>query len=126
VLVLGSAAVLAIRERTVLRKGEALPGISLGQAVRTREFALLYASLVLSCVGVFIPMVHLGPYAQDLGYSEAQGVALVSFIGLGSLLGRFTIGPFADRLGRRASLAAMYAGLGALLLLWWAAKSYAL
>ena len=35
-------------------------------------------------------MVHLSPYAQDAGYSEAQGVTLVSLIGLGSLLGRFT------------------------------------
>jgi len=71
-----------------------------------------------------VPMVHLGPYAQDAGYSEAQGVALVSLIGLGSLLGRFAVGPFADRLGRSASLAAMYAGLGAMLLVWWAASAW--
>jgi MFS family permease len=96
----------------------------LGVALRRYEFWLLYASLFLSCVGVFIPMVHLGPYAQDLGYSEAQGVALVSFVGLGSLLGRFTIGPFADRLGRRAALIVMYAGLGAMLLVWWGAAAY--
>ena len=42
-------------------------------------------------------MVHLGAYAQDLGYSEAQGVTLVSLIGLGSLLGRFTVGRFRGR-----------------------------
>jgi predicted MFS family arabinose efflux permease len=48
----------------------------------------------------------------------------VSLIGLGSLLGRFAIGPFADRLGRVASLAAMYAGLGAMLLVWWAASGW--
>ncbi|MBV8032648.1 MAG: MFS transporter [Betaproteobacteria bacterium] len=124
VLVLGVAAVIAIRPRTVLKKGEALPGVPLRQAMRTRAFALLYASLVLGCTGVFIPMVHLGPYAQDLGYSEAQGVALVSFVGLGSLVGRFTIGPFADRLGRRSSLGWMYAGLGVMLLVWYGATSY--
>jgi MFS family permease len=124
VLALGAAAALAIKERTVLGKGQILPGIGLGVALRRYEFWLLYASLFLSCVGVFIPMVHLGPYAQDLGYTEAQGVALVSFVGLGSLLGRFTIGPFADRLGRRASLMAMYAGLGAMLLVWWGAQAY--
>jgi OFA family oxalate/formate antiporter-like MFS transporter len=71
-----------------------------------------------------VPMVHLGAYAQDLGYSEAQGVALVSLIGLGSLLGRFTVGPFADRMGREASLAAMYAGLGIMLLVWWVASAW--
>ena len=69
-------------------------------------------------------MVHLGPFAQDAGYTEAQGVTLVSLIGLGSLLGRFTVGPFADRLGRKASLAAMYAGLGVMLLVWWASSAW--
>jgi MFS transporter, OFA family, oxalate/formate antiporter len=71
-----------------------------------------------------VPMVHLGPYALDAGYSEAQGVALVSLIGLGSLVGRFTIGAPADRLGRMPSLAAMYAALGVLFMLWWAAHAY--
>jgi MFS family permease len=124
VLVLGTAAVLAIKERTVLKRGEALPGMPLRAALTGTEFWLLYLSLFLACIGVFMPMVHLGAYAQDLGYSEAQGVALVSFIGLGSLLGRFTIGPFADWLGRRASLVAVNAGLGLMLLVWWSATSY--
>jgi predicted MFS family arabinose efflux permease len=96
----------------------------LRDALRTAPFWLLYASLMLSCVGLFVPMVHLAPYAQDAGYSEAQGVTLVSLIGLGSLLGRFTIGAAADRLGREPSLAAMYAGLGAMLLVWWAASAW--
>lgn len=124
VLVLGGAAALLIREKSVLKKGESLPGTPLGAALRTPQFALLYASLFFSCVGVFIPMVHLGPQAQDLGFTEAQGVALVSLIGLGSLAGRFTVGPFADRLGRKASLVAAYAGLGVMLLIWWAAREY--
>jgi MFS transporter, OFA family, oxalate/formate antiporter len=98
--------------------------ISVGDALRTGPFWLLYVSLTLSCIGLFVPMVHLGAYAQDLGYSEAQGVGLVSLIGLGSLLGRFTVGPFADRLGREASLAAMYAGLGIMLLVWWMASAW--
>lgn len=118
-LVLGGAAAAAIREKTVFRKDTMLPGTTLRAAMRTREFALLYVGMVLVCIGVFVPTVHLGPYATDLGYSDTQGVALVSLIGLGSLLGRFAIGPFADRMGRRLSLVAMYVGLGTLFLLWW-------
>jgi MFS family permease len=123
VLVLGGAATLAIK---ALPRPKAAPaqGTALGAAMRTPEFLLLYASLIFSCIGLFIPMVHLGPFAQDVGYSEAQGVALVSFIGLGSLLGRFAVGPFADRIGRRASLAIGYAGLGAMLLVWWLSREY--
>jgi MFS family permease len=124
VLVLGGIAAVLVRRKERSSTTTSVSGVALSQAVRTRPFWLLYGSLVFSCVGLFVPMVHLGPYAQDLGYSEAQGVALVSLIGLGSLLGRFAVGPFADRLGRQASLAAMYAGLGAMLLVWWAASAW--
>jgi MFS family permease len=123
VLALGGAAALAIRE-TEHRATGTRDGMTLTAAVKTTPFWLLFASLVLSCVGLFVPMVHLGPYAVDAGYSQAQGVTLVSLIGLGSLLGRFAIGGPADRLGRMPSLSAMYAGLGAMFVLWWAASAY--
>jgi MFS family permease len=121
-LVPGGAAALAIdappREKAGPREGTALRA-----ALRSREFALLYAAMVFSCIGIFVPMVHIAPYAQDLGYSEAQGVALVSLIGLGSLIGRFTVGPFADRLGRRRSLVALCVALGAMQIVWWGASA---
>jgi OFA family oxalate/formate antiporter-like MFS transporter len=123
ILVLGGAAAAAIRE-TEHRAAGIQEGASLAIALKTTPFWLLFASLVLSCTGLFVPMVHLGPYAVDAGYSQAQGVTLVSLIGLGSLLGRFTIGGPADRLGHISSLAAMYAGLGAMFILWWAAGAY--
>lgn len=124
VLLLGAAAALAMRNKPAPVRGAPAEGARLREALRTSAFWLLYASLALSCVGLFVPMVHLGAYAQDLGYSQAQGVTLVSMIGLGSLLGRFTVGPFADRLGREPSLAAMYAGLGIMLVVWWASAQY--
>jgi predicted MFS family arabinose efflux permease len=123
ILVVGGAAAFALRQKPGTRR-QAAGGTGVRSAMKTPAFWLLYASLVFSCVGTFVPMVHLGRYAEDAGLSAAQGVALVSLIGLGSLLGRFTIGPFADRLGRQGSLAAMYAGLGAMLLVWLAAQSY--
>jgi len=101
-----------------------LPGATLGEALRSEPFWLLYASSVLVCAGLFVPMVHLATYAQDAGYSPAEGVALVSLIGLGSLLGRFTIGGIADRVGRQPSLAVMYVGLGLMLILWWLTTTY--
>ena len=122
-LALGGAAALAIdapaNAGNVPRGGTRLP-----VALRSREFALLYAAMIFSCIGLFVPMVHIAPYAQDLGYSEAQGVALVSLIGLGSLLGRFTVGPFADRMGRGRSLVAMCVAMGVMQLVWWGAGAY--
>ncbi len=123
VLVLGGAAAAALRQKE-LHGAVIADGMPLRAALRTTPFWLLFASLVLSCIGLFVPMVHLGPYATDAGYTEAQGVALVSLIGVGSLVGRFTVGAPADRLGRLPSLCAMYAGLGVMFLLWTVASAY--
>jgi MFS transporter, OFA family, oxalate/formate antiporter len=120
---LGGLAAALIKEAEHRRIGTQ-EGIRLSAAVKTAPFWLLFASLMLSCIGLFVPMVHLGPYAVDAGHSAAQGVTLVSLIGLGSLVGRFAIGGPADRLGRIPSLAAMYAGLGAMFVLWWVASAY--
>ena len=122
-LLAGGAAALSIRGKPVPRN-TFREGTALRPALRTPSFWLLYASLVLSCIGLFVPMVHLGPYAQDVGLTAGQGVALVSLIGLGSLLGRFTIGGFADRLGRLPSLLLAYVGLGAMLLVWFAGTRF--
>lgn len=123
-LAIGLAAAASLRVKPLAHESIDATGVPLRAALRTREFSLLYLSLVLTCVGLFVPMVHLGPYAQDAGYSQTQGVTLVSLIGVGSLLGRFTVGPFADRLGRERSLVVLYAGLGIMLLVWWAATAY--
>ena len=104
--------------------GAALPGMTLHAALRSRLFWLMYGVALLICVGFFVPMVHLVPYAQDVGLSEAQGVSLVSLLGLGSLLGRFAMGSVADRLGHARSLVAIGAGLGLLFLVWWVATSF--
>jgi MFS family permease len=123
-LVLGGGAAMAITNNPTASAKSAFSGTALAPALRSMEFWLLYVSLVFACIGTFVPMVHLGQYAQDEGYGATQGVTLVSLIGLGSLLGRFSIGGLADRLGRRPSLAAMYAGLGVMLIVWWLSASY--
>ncbi len=104
--------------------GATLPGMTLRQALRSKLFWLMYGVAMLICVGFFVPMVHLVPYAQDVGLSEAQGVSLVSLLGLGSLIGRFAMGGIAERLGHARSLVAIGAGLGFMFLLWWVATSF--
>ena len=121
---LGGVAAAVLKTPPSMGRKGSVPGMDLRTAAKTRSFWLLYASGVASCIGLFVPMVHLGPFAQDAGYTAAQGVTLVSLIGLGSLVGRFAIGGLADRVGRLPSLAAMYAGLGVMLLVWWMASSW--
>ena len=117
-LLLGGAAAAAIRNRPA-GHARATAGMTLRAALRTRNFWVMYASLALTGFGVFVPLVHIGPYAVDAGHPEPFGVMLVSLIGLGSLAGRFAVGSFAERFGRMRSLALMYVGMAAMLLLWW-------
>ena len=50
--------------------------------------------------GFFVPFVYLGAYANSLGISATyQGLA-IGMLGVGSSVGRISIGPVADILGR--------------------------
>src|SRR3954447_6089023 len=93
-------------------------GMTLGETVRSKAFRLLYLACFFVSVGLFIPFVHLVPFAEDRGIPHATAVTLFALVGLGSTVGRFCLGGVADRLGRRQSLAGMYLGL-ALMMVWW-------
>ncbi len=118
-LVLGGAAAATIRKAPPAAAAT-YQGLSLGEAMRTRTFWMLYLATGLSGFGGFVPMVHLGRYAVDAGHPEVFGVLLVSLIGLGGLLGRLLVGAVADRLGRMRALALMQLMMAAMLLFWWA------
>jgi MFS family permease len=95
-----------------------LAGVAVATAITSRPFRLLYLSSVLGSTAVYVPFAHIAPYAEDHGLGEGAGAVLVGVIGIGSTLGRFTLGEIADRIGRRRSYAASYAGM-VLILTWW-------
>ena len=106
--------------------GEALPptqtaqpaDASLASAIKSRRFVGLYAACLACSFGVFVPFVHLAPYAIDHGIAASSAVLLVSVIGVGSTLGRFFLGGLADRMGRELALLAVFAGMALALIIW--------
>ncbi|WP_421580919.1 MFS transporter [Shinella sp. M31] len=106
----------------VLEHGIASPaareGVSVKDAIRTPRFIGMYVACLLSAIGVFIPFVHLVPFAVDHHISPTAAVLLLSAIGVGSTAGRFCLGGLADRLGRDTFLVAMYVGIAASLAVW--------
>ncbi|KWK45436.1 MFS transporter permease [Burkholderia stagnalis] len=100
-------------------------GATVREAVTSRPFASLYAACLVCSFGVFVPFVHLVPYAVDHGVKPAAAVLLLGAIGVGSTAGRFFLGGLADRFGRRASLLAMFAGMAVALVAWAAAGDFA-
>ncbi|OZI52659.1 MFS transporter [Bordetella genomosp. 4] len=93
-------------------------GLSVGQAIRTRRFIELYLASLIGALGVFVPFVHLAPYAIDHDASAATAVWLLGAIGIGSTAGRFFLGGIADKMGRERFLVAMYIGMAASFAIW--------
>jgi OFA family oxalate/formate antiporter-like MFS transporter len=98
-------------------------GASMREAIRSRRFAVLYAACLICSFGVFVPFVHLVPYAMDHGVPQSSAVLLLGVIGVGSTAGRFFLGGLADRMGRQLALLTMFVGM-ALALSVWALSTY--
>jgi MFS family permease len=99
-------------------------GASVGEAIRSRRFLGLYAACLICSFGLFIPFVHLVPYARDHGVPGALAVLLLGIVGVGSTAGRFFLGGVADRIGRRQALLATYTGMGLSLGVWALSTSF--
>ena len=96
---------------------------SMIEAVKSRRFAGLFVASLLGSFGVFVPFVHLVPYALDHGVPQSAAVLLLGAIGVGSTAGRFFLGGLADRLGRSLSLAVMIAGMAFAFVVWFFSSS---
>jgi MFS family permease len=107
-------------------------GASLGEAMRSRRFINLYVACLICSFGVFVPFVHLAPYAVDHGIPQSVAILLLGAIGVGSTAGRFLLGGLADRMGRRAALVMMFVGMALALAVWafatdaWSLAAFAL
>jgi MFS transporter, OFA family, oxalate/formate antiporter len=115
------------RDRGLAPDGEALQsgagaelpaGLSVRQAMRSRRFISLYAACLICSFGIFVPFVHLIPYALDHGVPQASAVLLLGAVGVGSTAGRFFLGGLADGLGRERALLLMFVGMAGALLIW--------
>ena len=104
--------------RNLKKRRPAAQGVSLTDAVRSRPFVLLLIGFLLASLGQFTPIAHLVPYAQDRGVSPQTAATLLSLLGAGSAVGRFTIGAGADRIGRWRALGLSFGGVGVSCLLW--------
>ncbi len=88
------------------------------EAITSRRFAGLYAACLICSFGLFVPFVHLVPYALDHGVPQTSAVLLLGVIGVGSTAGRFFLGGLADRMGRQLALLLMFAGMALALVVW--------
>lgn len=84
--------------------GAAAESWPVARAIRHPSFAALVSVYTLTWIPVFMPLVHLVPFAGDLGLDPVTGASALSTLGVGSLLGRLGVGALSDLIGRRPAL----------------------
>jgi MFS transporter, OFA family, oxalate/formate antiporter len=77
---------------------------TLAEAQRTGAFWLLNIIFTLTWLVVFMPMVHIVPFAVDMGISPFRAAMTISVIGFAGFAGRLVIGTLSDRFGRVGTL----------------------
>ncbi|HUN58388.1 MAG TPA: MFS transporter [Candidatus Binataceae bacterium] len=77
---------------------------TLHEAKRTTTFWLLNIIFTLTWLVAFMPMVHIVPFAVDLGISHFRAAMSISVIGFAGFAGRLSIGAISDRIGRVPAL----------------------
>jgi len=99
------------------------PDVELGVVARRREFVVLYASILLLSLSLFVPFVFIADYAEDRGISSGRAAALVGIIGASSIVGRLGLGAVGARLGPLRLMRLSYGVVAASFVLWLVAGS---
>jgi MFS family permease len=82
------------------------PELTLGQVVRTPQFAAIAFTHLACCAAHSGPIFHMVTHAIDRGVSAMAAATVLSAAGLASLSGKIVCGIFADRVGAKRTLIA--------------------
>ncbi|MBI3249306.1 MAG: MFS transporter [Deltaproteobacteria bacterium] len=82
---------------------------TLAGAKRTWAFWLINIVFTLTWLVVFMPMVHIVPFAVDLGIPQFRAAMSISVIGFAGFAGRLGIGSISDYFGRVPTLGLCFA-----------------
>jgi len=82
----------------------AIKGLSFIQAIGTGRFWIYSMVQFLFWFCCMLIIVHIVPYASDIGFSEVVAASILSIIAGTSIVGRLSVGFIADRIGGRLAL----------------------
>jgi MFS transporter, OFA family, oxalate/formate antiporter len=96
-------------ETAVSPQASPVEGLTFKEAALTARFWIV--CIIFFFFGYFIQaiMLHIVPYAKNLGISPGNAALILSFSGVGSVLGRIGIGGMSDRIGVKYSLIIVFA-----------------
>jgi MFS family permease len=79
-------------------------GMPFKKAVRTGRFWIVCCIYIFFGFFVQSIMLHLVPHAKAIGISAGQAASIMSFLGMGSIVGRIVMGSISDRIGVKYTL----------------------
>jgi MFS family permease len=80
---------------------ERLPGTTYKKLFNDRRFWIIGLAYLLTGFAIMIPFTFLSTYAvQELSFPYDSATMLVTIIGAGGLVGKLTLGPLSDKIGR--------------------------
>jgi len=82
------------------------PDLTIGQVVRTPQFAAIALTHFACCAAHSGPIFHMVTHAIDRGVPAMAAATVLSAAGLASLTGKIGCGIFADRVGAKRTLVA--------------------
>lgn len=92
-------------------------GLTLKEAVSTRQFQLYFCMLICFGFAMFSLLVHLVPHAIALGITPAGAASIMAALGALTMAGRILLGGVADKIGNRWIFISGFAS-AAVVLLW--------
>lgn len=69
------------------------------EAIKTQAFWVIYLLHFFAVLPLFMIMVHIVPFATDMGIPKAVAAGALGLIGGSSILGRILMGSLSDRIG---------------------------
>jgi MFS family permease len=81
-------------------------GMTVGQALRTPQFAAIALAFFMCCAAHSGPIFHMVSYAVDCGVPDMAATTVFGVAGLSALSGRIVCGLVADRVGAKHTLVA--------------------
>ncbi|MDH4248912.1 MAG: MFS transporter [Deltaproteobacteria bacterium] len=101
------------------KPGLSKAGFTLGMAMRTPAYWLMFLGVTLLGVSMMTLVVHQTRLSVDLGYSLGLATTMFGLSGLGRTLGGFVFGPLSDHFGRALcfAISGIFGVLGMVLLI---------
>jgi MFS family permease len=78
-------------------------GLNLRQALRTKQLWIAGIMNLAYLWGAQTVIIHVAPYAHDLGFPAERAALTISMLGAASIFGRLIIGWIADRLSNKTA-----------------------